>query len=64
MVRDFIRWDAAPVSLGRFAESAVRAYGISMTPPMMPVLLVADSEMQEKPMPEGPEPRIPKMTLP
>jgi acetolactate synthase-1/2/3 large subunit len=63
MVRDFIRWDAAPASLERFAESAVRAYGISMTPPMMPVLLVADSEMQEKPMPEGPEPRVPKMTV-
>lgn len=63
MVRDFIRWDAAPASLGRFAESAVRAYGISMTPPMMPVLLVADSEMQEKPMPEGPEPSIPRMTV-
>jgi acetolactate synthase-1/2/3 large subunit len=63
MVRDFIRWDAAPASLERFAESAVRAYGISMTPPMMPILLVADSEMQEKPIPKGPEPRIPKMTV-
>jgi acetolactate synthase-1/2/3 large subunit len=64
MVRDFIRWDSTPTSLERFAESAVRAYGISMTPPTMPVLVVADSEMQENPIPEGPEPRIPKMTVP
>ena len=42
MVRDFIKWDDLPVSLPHFAESAVRAYKIAMTPPMMPVLLVAD----------------------
>ena len=30
-----------PISLPHFAESAVRAYKIAMTPPMMPVLLVA-----------------------
>ena len=41
MVRDFIKWDDKPVSLPHFAESAVRAYKIAMTPPMMPVLLVA-----------------------
>ena len=40
MVRDFIKWDDLPVSLPHFAESAVRAYKIAMTPPMMPVLLV------------------------
>ena len=41
MVRDFIKWDDLPISLPHFAESAVRAYKIAMTPPMMPVLLVA-----------------------
>jgi thiamine pyrophosphate-dependent acetolactate synthase large subunit-like protein len=35
MVRDFIKWDDQPVSLPHFAESAVRAYKIAMTPPMM-----------------------------
>jgi acetolactate synthase I/II/III large subunit len=63
MVRDFIRWDDTPITLHRFAESAVRAYKSAMTPPMMPVLLVADSEMQERPMPAGPEPVIPKITI-
>ena len=50
MVRDFIKWDDLPASLPHFAESAVRAYKIAMTPPMMPVLLVADSELQEDPI--------------
>ena len=50
MVRDFIKWDDLPVSLQHFAESAVRAYKIAMTPPMMPVLLVADGELQEDPV--------------
>ena len=43
MVREFIKWDDMPVSLPHFAESAVRAYKIAMTPPMMPVLIVVDS---------------------
>ena len=63
MVRDFTKWDDTPVSLHRFAESAMRAYKMAMTPPVMPVVLVADCEMQENPMPQGPEPRIPKLTV-
>ena len=38
MVRDYIKWDDAPLSLAHFAESAVRAYKIAMTPPYMPVV--------------------------
>ena len=53
MVRDFIKWDDPPASLPHFAESAVRAYKIAMTPPMMPVLLVADGELQEDPISTG-----------
>lgn len=34
IVRDFTKWDDQPVSLSHFAESMVRAYRISMTPPM------------------------------
>jgi acetolactate synthase-1/2/3 large subunit len=63
MVRDFVKWDDTPISLQHFAESAVRAYKIAMTPPMSPVLLVADSELQEKPIPEDAALRIPKLTL-
>jgi acetolactate synthase-1/2/3 large subunit len=63
MVRDYMKWDDLPISLQHFAESAVRAYKIAMTPPMGPVLLVADSELQENPIPEGASPNIPKLAL-
>jgi len=65
LVRDFTKWDDLPASLPHFAESAVRAYKIAMTPPMMPVLVVIDGGLQEDPI--SPETkarlRIPKLTL-
>src|SRR5487761_36692 len=63
MVRDYVKWDDAPISLQHFAESAVRAYKVAMTPPMAPVLLVADSELQENPIPSDAALHIPKLTL-
>ena len=63
MVRDYMKWDDLPLSLQHFAESAVRAYKIAMTPPAGPVLLVADSELQENPIREGVKLHIPKLTL-
>ena len=62
-VRDFVKWDDLPASLPHFAESAVRAYKVAMTPPMGPVLLVADSELQERPVGDNSELRVPKLTL-
>ena len=62
-VRDFVKWDDLPASLLHFAESAVRAYKVAMTPPMGPVLLVADSELQERPVGDNSELRVPKLTL-
>jgi thiamine pyrophosphate-dependent acetolactate synthase large subunit-like protein len=62
MVRDYVKWDDNPVSLPHFAESAVRAYKIAMTPPMAPVLLVADSELQERPIHTDDKLRIPRLT--
>ena len=50
MVRDYVKWDDTPFSLPHFAESAVRAYKIAMTPPMMPVVLVIDGGLQEDPI--------------
>ncbi len=50
MVRDFTKWDDCPVSLTHFAESAARAYKIAMTLPRMPVVVIADSGLQEKPI--------------
>jgi acetolactate synthase-1/2/3 large subunit len=63
IVRDYVKWDDEPASLGAFAESAVRAYKIAMTPPMEPVLIVLDHDMQERPLPATP-PRIPRLTMP
>ncbi len=48
MVRDFIKWDDYPMSLQHFAESTVRGYKIAMTPPMEPVLITADMDLQEE----------------
>ena len=65
MVRDYIKWDDQPVSLPHFAESAVRAYKIAMTPPMMPVLVMVDGGLQEDPIPHevGSRLRVPRLTV-
>jgi thiamine pyrophosphate-dependent acetolactate synthase large subunit-like protein len=62
LVRDYTKWDDQPYSLGAFADSAVRAYKIAMTPPMGPVLIVAGAEIQSHAM-EGNRPRIPKLVM-
>jgi len=61
MVRDFVKWDDLPISLQHFAESAARAYKIATTPPTMPVLLVADSDLQETPVRDNARLHIPKL---
>ncbi len=63
MVRDFIKWDDTPQSLPHFAESAMRAYKVCMTPPMGPTIIVADTEMQERAIPAGTNQRIPKLAM-
>jgi acetolactate synthase I/II/III large subunit len=63
MVRDFTKWDDTPISLPHFAESAIRAYKIAMTPPMLPVVLVLDSSLQEFPIASDAKHRIPKLAL-
>src|SRR5712692_1660028 len=63
MVRDFVKWDDLPISLPHFAESAVRAYKIAMTTPSMPVLVVADADLQESPIAKDVKIHIPKLTL-
>jgi acetolactate synthase-1/2/3 large subunit len=61
IVRDYVKWDDQPTSLQHFAESAVRAYKIAMTPPMGPVMLSLDAELQENPLPEIENLRVPKL---
>ena len=62
MVRDYSKWDDLPISLPHFAESAVRAYKLAVTPPMGPVILVADSDLQETPVEANLKLHIPKYT--
>ena len=47
IVRDFVKFDDEATTLERFAESAMQAYRIAMTPPMGPVALVVPAELQE-----------------
>jgi thiamine pyrophosphate-dependent acetolactate synthase large subunit-like protein len=63
MVRDFTKWDDQPISLTHFGESAVRAYKIAMTPPMAPVVISVDAELQEAPI-EGKKPPVPRLIMP
>ncbi|HEX3097472.1 MAG TPA: thiamine pyrophosphate-binding protein [Usitatibacter sp.] len=53
IARDFLKWDDYPMSLQHFAESTVRAYKIATTPPMEPVLITADMDLQEEPVHDG-----------
>ncbi len=64
MVRDYTKWDDTPWSLGHFAESAVRAYKVAMTPPMAPVVLVLDGHLQEGPIARDAGLHIPRLTIP
>ena len=61
IARDFLKWDDYPMSLTHFAESSVRAYKIATTPPMEPVLVTADIDLQEEPVHEGARLSIPKL---
>jgi acetolactate synthase I/II/III large subunit len=62
ILRDYVKWDDLPISLPHFAESTVRAYKMAMTPPMMPVLLIVDGELQENPIPDNASFQIPRLT--
>ena len=64
MVRDYTKWDDFPWSLGHFAESAVRAYQIALTPPMAPVVMVLDGGLQEHPISKDERLSIPKLSMP
>jgi acetolactate synthase I/II/III large subunit len=50
LVRDYTKWDDTPVSLQHFAQSFVRAYKISMTPPYGPVAISLDAGLQQEPI--------------
>jgi len=60
IVREFTKWDDQPASLQHFAESTVRAYKIATTPPMGPVFIALDAELQENPIRDAESLHIPK----
>ncbi len=62
LVRDYTKWDDAPVSHQHFAQSFVRAYKAMMTPPYGPVLISLDAGIQDTPV--DPDTSIPKYTAP
>src|SRR5262245_9812178 len=64
IVRDYTKWDDSPISLRQFADSAVHGYKIMMTPPMGPVVVVADAVLQEEPIADDDRRRlrIPKLS--
>jgi thiamine pyrophosphate-dependent acetolactate synthase large subunit-like protein len=68
IVRDFVKFDDQPASHEHFAESLVRGYAIAVTPPAAPVLIMADSELQERPMADLPmadQPTtVPRLSIP
>ena len=60
LVREFTKWDDQPASLQHFAESMARAYKIATTPPMGPVFIALDAELQENPIGSAQSLHIPK----
>ncbi len=63
LIRDFIKWDDQPATLRTFGESAMRAYKVAMTPPTMPVALVANTDLQEEPLADDSSLSVPKLSL-
>ena len=63
LVRDFTKWDDNPQSLQSFAESMVRAYKVAMTPPLEPVLIAVDIDLQENVINSERPLTIPKLTV-
>ncbi len=63
LVRSFVKFDDEATTLDRFAESAMRAYRIAMTPPMGPTLLVVDAALQESAIADRARLRIPALSL-
>ena len=62
MVRDFTKWDDQPHSLQAFGESFVRGWKIATTPPMEPIALVADADLQLMEVEDRASLKIPRYT--
>ncbi|HXP87195.1 MAG TPA: thiamine pyrophosphate-dependent enzyme [Bryobacteraceae bacterium] len=60
-VRDYVKWDHQPATINTFAQTLQRAYKLAMTPPMAPVLVVADAAHQQM---RAPNLNVPKLVMP
>jgi acetolactate synthase I/II/III large subunit len=63
LVRDYVKFHDEATTLQRFAESALRAYRFALTPPMGPVMLTVDAQLQEAPIADRSRLRIPALSL-
>ena len=63
MVRDFVKWDHQPDTLAGVGQALIRAYKLAMTPPMAPVLVTIQAELQMGAMPAN-RLQVPKFTMP
>ena len=61
LVRDMIKWDDNPISMTGWADAAVRAYRIAMTPPYGPVAVVVDEHRHVSNIPAL---RVPAFSMP
>ncbi len=55
MVRGYVKYDDQAMSTEHFLESMLRGHGIMMTPPMGPIVIVADQAVQEAPLSRKPQ---------
>jgi thiamine pyrophosphate-dependent acetolactate synthase large subunit-like protein len=62
LVRDMLKWDDNPISMAGWADAAVRAYRIAMTPPYGPVAVVVDEHRHVSNIPAGL--RVPAFAMP
>jgi acetolactate synthase-1/2/3 large subunit len=62
LVRDMTKWDDNPISMVGWADAAVRAYRIAMTPPYGPTAVVVDEHRHVSNVPAML--RVPNFTMP
>jgi thiamine pyrophosphate-dependent acetolactate synthase large subunit-like protein len=53
ITRDYTKFDETPRSLSHFIEATTRAYQAAMTPPMGPVVIAADLDLQQNDAPQN-----------
>jgi acetolactate synthase-1/2/3 large subunit len=63
-LQGLVKYNDQPLSAQHYAESLVRGYTLAVTPPMAPVLLALDGELQERPLEGRDRLRIPRFHRP